>query len=318
MRQFGLCLVAASLLAGCATVRPHVSRPAVPAPATASENEASGAASASLSAYMQELRGRSVHARPGYSDAERLEHRSPALAQALAEARVLPTAENHRRLAQAYLDAGIRDQALAYFERALEGGRHDAVAEDGVARIWRDWGLAAVALPHAQRAAAWAADSPVSQNTLGTVLWALGYASEARLHFQRALQLDPDGAYALNNLCYAWLMDAKTQAAAQACQAAIALMPDFAAARNNLALVRAQEGDTTGAEAEFLAAGSQAAAQFNLGIVHLAGRRFEAAAKAFERAALLQPGFTLAERRASSARRLALEAEGQGDADGRR
>ena len=103
-------------------------------------------------------------------------------------------------------------------------------------------------------------------------------------------QLDPGAAYAQNNLCYSWLMEANADAASIACRQALALEPGLVAARNNLALARAIDGDLAGAAEIFGAVGGEAAAQYNLGIVYLAQRRYAAAADAFDRAALLQPG----------------------------
>jgi superkiller protein 3 len=289
-----------------------------PAAQPAPDAAGSDRAAPSLSSYIQELRARSAHAVPRGSGTDTPERRDPALAQALAEVQVFPTLENNRRAAEAYFAAGILDQAYRYFEQAAKIDPKDPGAADGIARIWRDWKFPHLALPHAHRAVSWAPASPVPHNTLGTILWALGRGKEARAEFERALELDATAAYALNNLCYSWLMEADTDAAAGACRAALAVAPEFTAARNNLALAHAQVDDTSGAEAQFAAAGSPAAAQYNIGIVHLARRRFQAAAAAFDRAAALQPGFAMAEVRALRARRLAHEAGQHGEGDDRR
>jgi Tfp pilus assembly protein PilF len=68
----------------------------------------------------------------------------------------------------------------------------------------------------------------------------------------------------------------------------------------------------------FSAAGSPAAAAYNLGIVCMAQGRFRSAAAAFTRAASLQPGLSLAVARARQARRLADANPGTEDNDGRR
>jgi tetratricopeptide (TPR) repeat protein len=318
MRHFVLCLLVPFILAGCATTRPPAPVTQVAPTGSPLAVEAQGdQAGPDLSSFIEQLRGRSVHARPKASGTGTAEQRSPALAEAVASAQAFPSVENNLRAAEAYGEAGIPDQAYDYFARAARLDPQNAAAWDGMARIWRDWGFAGLGLPDAYRAVSFAPDSPVPQNTLGTILQTLGHGSEARARFGKALELDHGAAYALNNLCYSWLMDARTSDATRACRVALALTPGSIVARHNLGLARAAAGDTAGAASEFEADGP-ASAQYNMGIVYLAERRFSAAARAFERAAALRPGFAQAARRADAARKLAGDAGSPGEPDERR
>lgn len=196
MRHLVVCLLVALTLAGCAARR----APAVVSPA--------------------------VQVRPRSSVLETAESRAPGLAEAVARARAFPTADNHLRAAQGYLEAGIADQAFVHFERASKLDPRNAAAWDGMARIWRDWGFPALALPDAYRAVAFAPGAAAPHNTLGTVLQSLGHGPAARAEFERALRIDAGAAYALGNLCYSWLKDARPDEAAGACRAALPGAPD--------------------------------------------------------------------------------------------
>lgn len=222
------------------------------------------------------------------------------------------------RVGDAYRAAGILDRAFNQYSLASKLEPRNAAAWDRMARIWRDWGFPDLALGSASRAVFFARGSAAAHNTLGTILEALDRPREARAEFERALALDPQAAYALNNVCYSWITDGNGAVAGEACRRALAIAPDLAPARNNLALAYAVQGDLQGAEREFAVSSSPAAQAYNLGILHMAQRRFGAAAAAFSRAASLQPGLPLVAERARQARRLAnanLDAE---DDDGRR
>jgi len=323
MRHTLLYLLAAVLAAGsgCAAVHPRAHArpegPAVPtADATVRTDSPSG--EASLASYVQQVRELSRRVRPRASDALVAERWSPDLAAAIARHSTTPTHASQVGLAQAYVRAGILDKAYEYFATAARLDPNDGAAWDGLARIWRDWGFSHLGLGDAYRAV-WASPrSPAVHNTLGTILQFLGRGRDARAQFDQALVFDPAAAYAQNNLCYSWLMEANADAASIACGRALALDPGMTPARNNLALAKAVAGDLAGAADTFGAVSGEAAAQYNLGIVYLAQRRYAAAADAFDRAALLQPALILARGRARQARQFAADALGSGGANERR
>jgi len=309
-------LLAATLLAGCATVHPRAqsqpSAPATPAAAVAAR-AAPQTGDASLSSYMQQVRESTRRARPGVTGAEMAERWSDDLSAALSRCAATPTHASEMGLAQAYVRAGILDKAHEHFTAAARLDPSDGAAWDGLARIWRDWGFSDIGLGNAYRAVYAAPDSPAVHNTLGTILQFLGKGGDARARFARAVALDAGAAYARNNLCYSWLMDGDADAASVECSRALGIEPGLRAARNNLALSRAIAGDLAGAAGIFGAVGGEAAAQYNLGIVYMAQRRYPAAADAFDRAAALQPSLVLARARAHQARQhaaAALENEG--------
>jgi Flp pilus assembly protein TadD len=268
--------------------------------------------------YLEQMRELSRRARPRPTDLQTVEAWSQDLAAAISRHAVTQTYASKVGLAQAYVRAAILDKAYEHFAAAARLDPNDGAAWDGLARIWRDWGFPNIGLGDAYRAV-WAAPrSPAVHNTLGTILQFLGKGLDARAQFAQALASDSEAAYAQNNLCYSWLMEGNVDAASIACGRALALEPGMTPARNNLALAKAVAGDLAGAAETFGAVSGEAAAQYNLGIVYLAQRRYVAAADAFDRAALLQPAPILARDRARQARQFAADELGSGGANERR
>jgi Flp pilus assembly protein TadD len=141
-------------------------------------------------------------------------------------------------------------------------------------------------------------------NTFGTLWQAIGEMKRARQAYERAVELDPGAAYALNNLCYVQTLEGHSGEAVSSCTAALVAEPRLTAARHNLALARAVNGDVEGARREFAKLGDDGQVLYNVGIVHLAQRRFEAAARAFTEAYRVKPSLRLARARAAQAEAL--------------
>ena len=308
------CLVAALLGGGCAARAPRsqrfIHRAASP---DRTEKQAAKAAEqppklpqATLQEFIAQTRALSTAVHPPRSaGAPTLEGQDADLTDARLFLAVLPSAENHRRVAAGYMRLGVLDAAYDHFRAALLLEPTDAVSFDGLARVWRDWGLPNLGLGDAHRAIYYAPSSPTVYNTLGTLLQRLGQTAAAQSAFEAALRRDPEAAFALNNLCYAKLMQGQSARAIDECRHALRVQPDLAAARNNLGLALWADGDRIRAAEAFDAGGSPAGARFNTGIVLLASRDFGPAAQAFEDASALSPALTRARPRALQARTLA-------------
>jgi Flp pilus assembly protein TadD len=240
--------------------------------------------------------------------ASSIESHDDVLAGALLRARARRTPEHLAAAAYRYSQLGIRDTAMDYYAASLRLDRRYAPALDGAARIWRDWGQLGPALGDAYRATYFAPSSPAAWNTLGTVLQLLGRPEDAAAAYRRAAALDPSAAYARSNLCYLALLQGQAAEAQDECSAAMDADGRFVQARNNLALLYAASGDTGRAFETFAAAGGEAAAHYNIGIVLLAERQYDAAVLAFEAAYRVEPEFDRAHERARHARRLARAA----------
>jgi Tfp pilus assembly protein PilF len=311
MRRLPLCLIAL-LVSGCATGQPRVTtRPAAAGPDVAVSAGAPAPDSLSMDAARL-LRPRLSPAPIISPGTTTVEQSSRALRAAAAQYAASPTVAHEVELGLAYRASGIDDLAHDHLASAARTDPRQAAAWDGMARIWRDWGYPGIGLGDAYRAVAASPGSAAAHNTLGTILETLGKGAAAREHFRRAAGLDPGAAYAHSNLCYSLLMAGDTVLAASECSRAIGLDPSLVPARHNLALVLASSGDTAAAAEVFKATGTEGAAAYNLGIVHLSQRRYQAAAEAFERAAGLASAPPQALARAHQARlRAAAPPEGE-------
>jgi tetratricopeptide (TPR) repeat protein len=239
-------------------------------------------------------------------DAVLLESADPRLDVALRAAVQAPGAGTLRAVAEEYRRLGVFDRAHRYLADALTIDPADGRTREALARLWRDWGVPAEGLGEAYRAVAADPGSAAAQTTLGSLLFVLGHVQAAQATFERVASMHGPTARAESNLCYAAFALGDQERAFGHCQAALALDPSLTAARNNLALVHAAEGRWEQALAEFRAAtGDEATAQFNYGVVLLAGRDYGGAIAAFEAALAERPSFALAQMRAGEARRLA-------------
>jgi tetratricopeptide (TPR) repeat protein len=232
-----------------------------------------------------------------------LEELDPELRAALAALAMGRTPFAHRRVGDAYRRLRILDGAYTQYANAVALDRRDGAAYEGLARIWRDWNAPELAIGDARRAIYYGPASASAYTTFGTVLYALGQTANARRAFEQASILEPRAAYVWTNLCYVSLQAGHVDDALRRCRLAVALEPHLTVGHNNLALTYAAAGDLASAEIEFSAAGAARARPFNLGIVLAAGGSYAAAARAFEWAEALSPGWAAAAARAKQARR---------------
>jgi tetratricopeptide (TPR) repeat protein len=303
-------LICAAGLDGCAARRSSVALPGVARPA------------ASLEQYISKVRELSGNARPPARTepfAQTVEHWDPALASALADLAVTPTAEQHRLVADQYWRLHVLDQAYAHLAAAVRIAPEDAAAHDGLARIWRTWGFPQLGLDDARAAVRAAPESPEAANTMGTLFAAMGHLQQARSWYARALSLDPAAGYALNNICYTAVMLGERDAV-EPCSRAATLEPSTMA-RNNLGLAYAVHGDLVHARASFAAASGEVAADYNMAITHLARGEYRQASDLLSSVLRAQPAFPGAAVRERQARAELIAAAGPGvthDPDPRR
>lgn len=300
MYRLLVCLGIVCATAGCAS---RGARPGIQS-AVSSLQTQNTEPTAALEEFMSKVRARSVTAHPLTRRERTVEGNDVALTAALITVKARPSAANHRKVAALYLRHGIKDVAHEHFTAALQLDSKDAASWDGVARIWRDWGFPDLALPDATRAVYFAPYSPIVHNTLGTILQVLGRRAEARAAYEKALSLDATAPYALTNLCYGWALEGEAAKAANACRQALRLQPDMEAARNNLAVAYEVNGNSQAALDVLAESGDAARTAYNIGILHLAARRYSEALQSFSEAMALRGRFAAAELMARQARQL--------------
>jgi Flp pilus assembly protein TadD len=307
LQRIGVGLVAAASLIvvpGCATKKPSFAgRFVKPGEPTVSfDAQPTAPKPEGLAEFARRLRRLQANARTNVTLGETLESRDPRLASAILRVSMLPSAENHRLLAEVYRDAGVTDFAYRHLRQALQIDPCDSSALEGLARLWRDWGTPELALGDAHRAVYCKPHSASAYNTLGTVLAALGQRRNARSAFEFALRLDAKAGFALNNLCYLSLQDGDGPGAQQACNRALALDPAMVAAQTNLAIAYALQGNVSKAEAKLLDGPDPATGLYNVGVLRMSMSQYSEAADAFELAVRTRPSLGEAARRAMQAR----------------
>jgi Flp pilus assembly protein TadD len=295
------CLLLCLGLVGCAGTHAPRLTPHPDISGSSSAGVAAAPPQESLETFMAKVRTLSAQARPPRNPSATVEGHDVRLSTALAAAAARPAPETFRLVADEYHRLGVADRAHEYLNRALTLNPRDPATYEALARMWRDWGFAHLGLADAYRAVYYSPASAATRNTLGTVFQALGKRDLARVQYELALQLDPSAAYALNNLCYGWILDGDNQRAATACLRALELDPGLTAASNNLGLAYAAAGDLEGARVAFARAGDRPGALYNLGIAHLARRRYSDSIKAFQEAQAARPTMRLAAVRARQA-----------------
>jgi len=307
--RIGVCVVASLIFVGCgARGAAPIKVPQQPADAVVSmaSGRAASGGGTSLDEFIAKVRAATAEARPPVRTPPAVaESADPRLAAAIAAVQAQPSPETLRVAAREYGRLGIFDRAHPLLLDALRLDRRDAATYDALARLWRDAGVPGAALADAHRAVYYAPASAVAHNTLGTVLQTLGRRKDARVEYERALKLEPAAAYALNNLCYSWILEGEVRKAEAACRSALAVEPGLAAAHNNLGLVYASSGQLDAARKAFEESGDRATALYNVGIMHMAGRRYRDAVSAFVAAQEARPSMRMAADRAAQAEKLA-------------
>ena len=243
--------------------------------------------------------------RPGA--AVNVETQDPRLAGALVLAAAVRTPENLVAVAYRYQQLRILDKALDYYSAAVAIDPKNAPAYDGRARIWRDWGRLNEALGDATRSTFISPDDAVGWNTMGTVLQRLNRRREARDAFTRSIALAPGEPHAWNNLCYMSILEARVEDGILECSSALAVAPEFVAAANNLALAYATAGKLDRAFEFYEVAGGEGHAYYQIGLIRMTQKDYDAAIRSFEAALRADPKLTAARRQAREARRLARD-----------
>jgi tetratricopeptide (TPR) repeat protein len=154
-------------------------------------------------------------------------------------------------LADTLSKQGRREEALAYFEHAVQMDPNEPNVRNDLGGVLLLLGRPAEALPHLERAAAAKPNGAEIQSNLGSALDAVGRRAEAIAHYDRAVQLDAGYASAQGNLAAALAEDGRFEEAARHFAIAVRLRPEDAAAR-----------DGFGRTLQRLGRGAEAIAQF--------------------------------------------------------
>lgn len=137
-------------------------------------------------------------------------------------------------LADTLKEKGRLDQALEFYEKALQKSPHSAGLLYKLANLLVVLGRPRWALPYYKQALVLQPQSPRILYNLATTLGHLGRYQEASRHYQRCLRLQPGFAPALHGLGTALMAQGDLEQAISCFQQALAQEPGFAQARRDL------------------------------------------------------------------------------------
>jgi len=150
---------------------------------------------------------------------------------------------------RAYLNCGAASsakgqlqEAVAYYERALQVKPDFAEAHYNLGRALAEMGQVAESIDHYQQAVRIRPDYAIAHNNLGFALAGLGRTAEAIQHYQQAIKIRPDDVAVHTNWGAALSAMGRLPEAIEHYQAALRIQPDLAEAHHNLGLALANSG----------------------------------------------------------------------------
>jgi Flp pilus assembly protein TadD len=137
----------------------------------------------------------------------------------------------------------------------------------------------------------------------------LGQHAEASEEFRQALAAHPQSAQVHNNLGFSLYLEKRYEEAERELARAVELQPNFRRAQMNRGLALGKLGRYEEALTAFTLASSEADAYYNLAIVQTEAQHYAEAARALERALVLNPDFADARQQLRDVSRLAAAEE---------
>lgn len=156
-----------------------------------------------------------------------------------------------------------------------------------------------------QRALELKPDFVTARNRLGITLNKVGKHDEATAQFRQAIEAQPNSAYLLNNLGFSLYLQGQHAESLGILKRAVEISPDFSRARMNYAVALAKTGQYDLAFQELTKVGSEADANYNVGMLLTEGGRYAEAAQRFEAALSFNPKLEAARTQLREVARLA-------------
>jgi len=229
------------------------------------------------------------HPKSSLSNVGILEDENSAISSLLGKVQTDPAnASVHFQLGRVYHDYRLYDEALRYYQNALQLEQKPAYYEQ-TGRLWRDWGSLQQAADLAKKALELDPSFVEAWNTLGTVFDRQGTRDRAQEAYLRALSLNSDLDYVHNNLCFSYLQSGKFEQAIPHGERATYLNPAMVIAHNNLGLAYGMLGNLDRSLEEFKRSGDEAAARNNLGLILLKRGQIIESMEQFKLAARMRP-----------------------------
>lgn len=203
-----------------------------------------------------------------------------------------------RALARALLAQEEYGEALKILRQALqeEGGEGDPRTHTLIGVALRELGFYPEARASLTKAISLDAKQGEAWNALGLLEQVSQKPEAAILAFREACRLSPDSAEYHNNLGFSLYIAGRFEEAVKELRTAVVLAPKVPRYRNNLGFALGGLGEVEAAKEAFLAAGSEAMAQNNLGVIYEQRGQKALAREAYAAALALDPKLTEAQK----------------------
>lgn len=199
-------------------------------------------------------------------------------------------------MADAYVALHMFDQAIEYYQQALETTPEYIDAYLGLANMSIELQQYEHAEQIYQQALALENQTDRVYTQLGNLAMLQGKYETARTFFQKALNINPAAINAYNGMGMSYARSGENEKALEIYQYALTLAPDAAIIHNSLGNLYLEQGKTDRAIAEFNTVleikPGNVEVRNNLGIVYLLNQRYEEAARTFMTALTYQPNHT--------------------------
>ncbi|MDJ0533290.1 MAG: tetratricopeptide repeat protein [Xenococcaceae cyanobacterium MO_207.B15] len=191
-------------------------------------------------------------------------------------------------LGYAYKQQGKLEEAIAYYQQAIEIDPQYADPHNGLGNVYKGQGKLDEAISGYEQAIQLDPQFVYPHYNLGLVYADQGKLEEAIAYYQQAIEIDPQYADPHNGLGFIYLSQGNLEEAISAYQQAIELDPKFAASHNNLGLVYEQQGKLEEAISAYQQAlqldPKFAASHYSLGNVYEEQGKLEEAITSYRRA----------------------------------
>jgi tetratricopeptide (TPR) repeat protein len=195
-----------------------------------------------------------------------------------------------------FIEKGYKDEATAFFLKALEINPADEIAENNLGNVDFQAGRVDEAVAHYQKALEFNPNYDLAHANLGVALAREGRGDEAIAEYKQALKINPFGVDAHNDLGDAFLQMGQTDDAITQYQKALEIDPNSAMIHFNLGDAYLRNGQLNEAIAQFQDAlkiePGIPEAHNNLGLALSQQGRMDDAIREYQKALQINPSYT--------------------------
>jgi len=195
------------------------------------------------------------------------------------------------KMGRLFLEKGLLEEAKKEFQGILRADPDHALSHEGMGRIYVKSGEWAEAEKSFLKATQSDAGLWQAHNFLGIIYDSQKQFETAVTQYKKAISINPNDGALFNNLGMSLFLKGDYEKAAKAFSEGLKIDTSNGLIHNNLALAFYKLGKYQETFEAFRKGSDEATAHYNLGYLHMIEEKYDEAAKAFEKAIELKPGF---------------------------